>query len=581
MADAQLLRAVAVIAAAAVAIGIATRLRLPPVLGYLTVGVILGPYALSLFELDAYTRFLAELGVIFLMFMVGLDFSLPELTKASADVLGAGFLQVFLTCGIVFAGATAFGLSIAAATVLAAVVAMSSTALIHKQLADQHDQSALYGRLAIAILLFQDFAALPFLVFVGAWRDGGAPSAFHIASQFAIAVGLLLVLTLVFRPLFRHALRGVARTRSPDLFLLTVLSLALGAAIAVNAAGLAAAIGAFLAGMVVGESEFRHRVEDDIRPFRDFLVGLFFITVGMAVDLQTLVATPLAVAGWLLVFLIGKPLIVFVVGAVRRWPHYVTLRVAMTLAHGGEFGLLLLTLALAAGIVSPEVGQPLLVALTLSMALAPILTQHSGAAARWLDGAALNAREAAETTSIKAETNELNDHVILCGCGRIGRLVAYALKEAGEPYVAIEADHERYEVAKRSGCRVIFGDGGSQNTLDALGLQRASTVAITFDRLQAVQRVLDRVRSENPSARTIVSTAEDHEVQAIRASGAHAVFLENLAAGLGLAREVLVLQGRTPVEATAAISRVPTEPDAGSPAANETSPSRSPNVLPP
>lgn len=343
MADALLIKSLIVILASACAVGLLTRVGLPAAIGYLLAGIVIGPHGLHFLATSEEARFLAELGVIFLMFMVGLEFSLPAMLAARADVFGAGSLQVGLTLLRVAGGVAVLGGDWPAAIFLGGAVAMSSTAIALKQLADQGEVSTQHGRLAAGILLFQDLATLPFLTGIGLWAQGDAPNSVAVLRQLAIAALALGATALVSRPVFRMVLTWVARTRSADLFLLAVLLLALGTALAAHLVGLSPPIGAFLAGMVVGESDFRHQVEDDIRPFRDVLLGLFFVTVGMEVDPSIIAVFPGMVLGWIAVFVPGKALATAVVAAIMRWPMQSGIRVAAILAHGGEFGLLLLT----------------------------------------------------------------------------------------------------------------------------------------------------------------------------------------------------------------------------------------------
>src|SRR5262245_40212882 len=332
MADALLPKTLVVIVASACAVGLFARRRLPAPVGYLLAGLIIGPHGVQLIAASDETEFLAELGIIFLMFMVGLEFSVPTMIAAGRDVFAAGALQVGLTTSIVAGGAMVFGISLWAALLLGAACAMSSTAITLKQLADQGEVSSHHGRLALGILLFQDLATLPFLVAIDAWQSGGEPNLADVARQLAIAAFALVAAALIARPVFRAALAWVARVNSADLFLLAVLLLALGTAFAGHLVGLAPPIGAFIAGMVVGESDFRHHVEDDIRPFRDVLLGLFFVTVGMEVNPAILMVAPMAVFVWLIVLLPGKAAIALLVGTIMRWPMSVGARVAVLLA---------------------------------------------------------------------------------------------------------------------------------------------------------------------------------------------------------------------------------------------------------
>ncbi len=543
MADALLIKTLVVILASVGAIGLVARARLPAAVGYLLAGLVIGPHGLQLIATSDETTFLAELGIIFLMFMVGLEFSLAAMIAARRDVFGAGSLQVGFTVLIVAGAAMLWGARLPTAVLIGGAVAMSSTAITLKQLVDQGDVSSQHGRLVLGILLFQDLATLPFLVVLGGWELSGGPEPLGALRQLAIAAIALGVAAFVCRPVFRVGLTWVARTNSADLFLLTVLLLALGTAFAGRLAGLAVPIGAFLAGMVVGESDFRHQVEDDIRPFRDVLLGLFFVTVGMEVDPSIVAVAPMTVLPWMIACLPGKALVVILVGAIMRWSAPVGARVALTLAHGGEEGLLLLTQAMRAGAIEPDVGQPALLALIATMALGPVLIQWSARFAELIGGASHRVKADAEEAAIREESQDLKDHVILCGCGRVGRLVSLVLEAAKVPYIAVEADLVRFRRAKKSGHNVVFGDAGRKRVLEAAGVARARIVVVTFDRRHAVERILHYAREQNPAVSSIVSAADDQEILPLTRAGAGTVFPENFAAGLALADQVLLVCG--------------------------------------
>ncbi len=473
MADALLIKTLVVILASVCAISLVAHMRLPAAAGYLLAGLVIGPHGLHLIATSDETRFLAELGIIFLMFMVGLEFSISAMIAARRDVFGAGSLQVGFTVLIMAGVAMLWGAGLPTAMLLGGAVAMSSTAITLKQLVDQGDVSSRQGRLVLGILLFQDLAVLPFLVVLGGWQQGG-PEPLGALRQLGIAAIALGVAAFVCQPVFRTWLAWVARTNSADLFLLAVLLLALGTAFVGHLAGLSVPIGAFLAGMVVGESDFRHQVEDDIRPFRDVLLGLFFVTTGMEVDPSTVTAAPMAVLAWMIACLPGKALVVMLVGAIMRWPAPVGARAALILAHGGEDGLLLLTQAMRVGAIEPNVGQPALLALAATMALGPMI---------------------------------------------------------------------RFRRAKKAGHKVVFGDAGRKRILEAAGVARARLVVVTFDRRHTVERVLHYAREQNPAVSSIVSVADDQELLPLARAGASTVFPENVAAGLALADQVLLVCG--------------------------------------
>jgi len=542
MADALLIKTLVVILASVCAISLVAHMRLPAAAGYLLAGLVIGPHGLHLIATSDETRFLAELGIIFLMFMVGLEFSISAMIAARRDVFGAGSLQVGFTVLIVAGVAMLWGLGLPSAMLLGGAIAMSSTAITLKQLVDQGDVSSQQGRLVLGILLFQDLAVLPFLVVLGGWQQGG-PEPLGALRQLGIAAITLGVAALVCRPVFRTWLTWVARTNSADLFLLAVLLLALGTAFVGHLAGLSVPIGAFLAGMVVGESDFRHQVEDDIRPFRDVLLGLFFVTTGMEVDPSAVTAAPMAVLAWMIACLPGKALVVLLVGAIMRWPAPVGARAALILAHGGEDGLLLLTQAMRVGAIEPNVGQPALLALAATMALGPVLFQQSARFAELVSGASHRTKADAEEAAIREESDDLRDHVILCGCGRVGRPVSLVLEAAKVPYIAVESDLIRFRRAKKAGHKVVFGDAGRKRVLGAAGVARARLVVVTFDRRHAVERILHYAREQNPAVSSIVSAADDQEVPTLARAGASTVFPENVAAGLALADQVLLVCG--------------------------------------
>jgi CPA2 family monovalent cation:H+ antiporter-2 len=440
---------------------------------------------------------------------------------------------------------------------------MSSTAIALKQLADQADISSRHGRLAVGILIFQDLAVLPFLVIVGAWDQSGGTAPFEVLRQLMIAGLAFGGAALVCRPVFRVALTWVARTNSADLFLLAVLLLALGTAFVGQLAGLATPIGAFLAGMVVGESDFRHQVEDDIRPFRDVLLGLFFFTIGTEVNPSIVAIEPMAVLAWTIAFLPGKAFVTILVGTIMRWPASVSIRIAAILSHGGEDGLLLLSLAMKAGAIEPDVGQPALLALVATMALGPILIQRNAELAQLIGGVSHRLKAVAEETAIYEEGKGLRDHVLLCGCGRVGHLVALVLEAAHVPYMAVESDLARFRWAKKLGHTVVFGDASRKRVLEAAGASRARMIVVTFDRRHAVEHLLHNARQENSSLTSIVSATDDRDVATLVTAGAGTVFPENFAAGLALADQVLLTYGFSRNDAAEVVTAVRAELNPG------------------
>ena len=547
MTEHLLTQSLSIILASAFAIGLFTASRMPAAMGYLLAGLAIGPHGLNLVEVSDDTRFLAELGLIFLMFMVGLEFSLTALLGARTDVLVAGGFQVGATLTAIAIALWWLGFDPRLAILLGGAAAMSSTAVAVKQLAEQGEISSQHGRFTIGILLFQDIATIPLLVAVDSWSRQASVDPFDLVRRLGLAAITLVAVAIIARPLVRTVLAGAARSRSNDLFLLAALFVALGAAYLAHLAGLALPIGAFIAGMVIGGSDFQHRVEDDLRPFRDVLVGLFFVTVGMEIDPRLIVISPGAILVWCLVFLLGKALVTFVVGLLLRRTAAIALRVAVILAHGGEFGLLLVTLSMNTGLLPSETGQPVLIALALTMGLAPLVIQHS-ALVEHLVGRP-RARTAATETTIRTVSASLNRHVLLCGCGRVGRLVATALEAAKIPHIAIESDLARFKEAQQQGHTVVHGDAAHRRILSAAGFAKTRLVVITFDRHAAVERILKFASEQETAVPCVVSTADDRDIKSLVDAGATVVFPENLAAGLALADQSLLLCGLTQEEA--------------------------------
>lgn len=547
MTDTLLTQSLLLILTSTLAVGLFAVSRMPAAMGYLIAGLAIGPHALDLITAGEETQFLAELGLIFLMFMVGLEFSLPTLLAARHDVLLAGGLQVGATMVAVGVPLWLFGLDPRLCVLLGGAVAMSSTAVTAKQLAEQGEISSQHGRLAIGILLFQDLATVPLLVLLDNWSRQDTFAPLDLVRNLGLAALALAAAAVISRPVLRVLFAGVAKSRSNDLFLLAVLLVALGAAYLVHLAGLALPVGAFIAGMVIGESDFRHRVDDDVRPFRDVLVGLFFVTVGMSIDPNLILEYPAAALGWTAVFLVGKPIVTLGVCLLLGRPFAVSLRIALILGHGGEFGLLLLTLAMTTGLMPTAIGQPVLIALALTMGLAPLIIQRNAMFERF--SSHRRARMAAIETATRETAEGLDGHVVLCGCGRVGRLVATALEAAKLPYLAIEADHARFKEAQRQGHKVVHGDASHHRILSAAGIAGVKLVIITFDRRSVVERILAFAREQNPSVPCIVGTSDDRDVGDFVKAGASVVFPENLAAGLGLADQALLLSGLSQEEA--------------------------------
>jgi CPA2 family monovalent cation:H+ antiporter-2 len=533
------------LASAVVAVALFRRLALPPILGYLLVGLLVGPHALGLVADTEGTRFIAEFGVVFLLFMLGLEFSLPQLVSMRGAVLGVGGFQVAVTTALVAGGAWLIGLDASAAIVVGGILALSSTAIVTKQLTEQLEINSRHGRMSVGILLFQDLAVVPFLVLIPIL--GGEAEAMATALGWAalkavvVFAAMLAIGHWLLRPLFQE----VARARSPELFTMAVLLVALTAAWATHSAGLSLALGAFLAGMMLSETEYRHQVETDIRPFRDLLLGLFFITVGMLLN----PASVLELGHWMallaLALLVGKSLIVLGIGALAGVPGGVALRTGLTVAQGGEFGFALLALALQQepALLGETTGQVVLGGIFLSMALSPLVIRYNGSLAKWLFSASYGDNRARMTEAVAATGRELEDHVIICGYGRVGQNIARLLEQEGFSYMALDLDPLKVREAHSGGEEVHYGDATRREILDAAGLERARLVVISYNDAASALRILEHVRQADAEKPVLVRTTDDSCLEELLRSGATEVIPETLEASLVIGTHLLFLMG--------------------------------------
>jgi monovalent cation:H+ antiporter-2, CPA2 family len=538
-----LLQILILLAASVCVVAGVRKLKLPAILGYLAVGMLLGPHALALAADNETTRLLADFGVVFLVFTLGLEFSLPRLVAMRWEVLGVGGAQVLITTGVAAAGAVMiFHVSSAVAVVIGGAVAMSSTAIIISQLTEQSENNRTHGRLAVAICLFQDLSFPLFLALVSV-LSGGAQSAdaVHILDAVGIAVLALLLVLAAGRWLLRPLFVGIASVRSPELFSLAVLLAVLASAWATHAVGLSLALGAFLAGMMLAETEFRHQIEATIRSYREVLLGLFFITVGMLLDVGLLLRHFPLVAATLVAMLVLKAAVVTVAAkpATKSW--FKSLRTGVIVGQGGEFGFALLTLLLRRELLEPAVVQPLLAATVLSMVLSPFLIRHNRRITRALLGESgppySEAMRETQATLAVAE----RDHVIICGFGRVGQNIARVLEQTGFEFIALELDAYRIRVGRQAGDPVIYGDAGQVKVLENVGVAHASCVVITFANPEVALRILRAVREVRADVPILVRTQDDTKLEQLQSAGATEVVPETFEASLMLLSHLLLL----------------------------------------
>jgi K+:H+ antiporter len=530
------------LAGAVLAVVVCRSLRLPAMIGYLLTGLALGPHALGLVAGREEMRHLAEFGVVFLMFSIGLEFSLGKLRSMRRVVFGLGLSQVALTMALVTAAALAAGASWQAGVALGGIAAMSSTAIVSKLLAERGELDTPHGREVLGVLLFQDLAVVPLLVVIPALAQPADALGLAVAVALAKAALALIVVVLFGPGVMRAWLGAVARRRSGELFVLNVLLITLLLAFVTGLAGLSMVLGAFLAGMLIAETEYRYRVEEDIKPFRDVLLGLFFVTVGMMLDLGV-VLRHLALVAALFALLVGaKFALIAVLSRAFGATGGTALRVALALAQGGEFGFVLLPLAAAAGVVPERILQSLLAAMILSMLITPLVIAASDrivmrlSRSEWM-------RRSLEMHRVAAQSIDVERHVVILGYGRNGQRLARLLEAEGVGYVALDNDPARVREAALAGDPVVFADSARREALVAAGIGRAAAVVVTFADVPAAVRVLAHVHELNPSVPVVVRARDEGDIARLTAAGATEVVPEAFESGVMLASHTLVLVG--------------------------------------
>ncbi len=516
--------------------------RLPAMLAYFLVGMALGPHTFGLLPDTEATKEFAEFGIVFLMFSIGLEFSLPQLYAMRKKVLGLGGAQVFITLAIVMGIAKLAGLDWPVAFVIGSALAMSSTAIVSKILAERVDLNSRHGRLSIGVLLFQDIAVVPILVLIPALGVAGANLTDVLGFALLKAAAMLLFLFTVGKWLINPWFNIVAGQRSRELFVMNVLMVTLLLAFATKSAGLSYALGAFIAGMLISETKFRYQVESDISPFRDILLGLFFISVGMLLNLQQIFNNLGLVLLILVAFILLKAAIVTLVIRLMQYETGVAIRTGLILAQAGEFSFVILALGVEQKLISGAALQLILAASLLSMVIAPFLIQYNGRIARRV--AKSYSRNSGQVVQDIDEVGKhLHNHVIICGYGRSGQYLGRFLQEEHIPFVALDIDPSRVLEAASAGENVMFGDAARRVVLEAAGGARAKALVISYADNRAAMKILHIVQENYPQLPVIVRTVDDSNMEALREAGATEVVPEILEGSLMLASHALMLLG--------------------------------------
>ena len=525
-------------------------LNLPPMLGYLVVGILIGPHALGWARDSAVTHELAEFGIVFLMFSIGLEFSLAKLVSMRRAVFGLGMAQVMITIGIAMLAALLasvwlpqfFNISWEGAFALGGALAMSSTAIVSKMLTEKLELESPHGRQIISVLLFQDLAVVPLLILVPALATHSENLSVTLLGASAKAALVLFLLFFVGKRVVREWFAVVVRRRSQELFMLNLLLFTLGAAWLTEMAGLSLALGAFVAGMLISETEYKHQVEEDIKSFRDVLLGLFFITVGMLLNVKLVIDH----AGLILLLLAGPVLlkfgIIFALAKAFSCPTSVALRTGLGLAQAGEFGFVLLNQAGGLHLIDPLLLQLILASMVISMLISPFILAKSDAIVMKLSSNEWMMQSLA-LTQIAARTMSSQKHVIIAGFGRSGQSLARLLTEESIEYHALDLDPDRIREAQLAGANVSYGDAARRESLMGAGIHRAAALVITYTNTPSALKILHLVHELQPNLPVIVRSYDDSDLERLRAAGATEVVPDLMEGSLMLASHALVLLG--------------------------------------
>jgi CPA2 family monovalent cation:H+ antiporter-2 len=529
-----------------ISVAVFKRLDIPAVLGFLVVGLLAGNHAFGWIADSHVIEQIAEIGVVFLLFTIGLEVSIPRLISMRKIVFGIGIAQVLVsTLSLIVIG---FWLDISwqVSFALGGALAMSSTAIVVKLLTEQYELHQPHGNIALGVLLFQDLAVVPFLVLIPIFALPTAGSLL-LPMSLALAKGALAftVIFLAGQYLVRPAVRAIAATHSHELFTLFILLVALLAAWLTWQLGLSLAMGAFLAGIMLAETEYQHHIENEIRPFRDVLMGLFFISVGSQFDWHIIILEPIIVTLLTLGLIAGKGIAIVLITHLAGFSRGVAIRAGILLGQGSEFGFAILAVAIATGLLDLGLSQPVVASIILSMALSPVLIRYNEVIACRLDP---DYRNSLRQTEVKIDEacKDLRDHVVLCGFGRTAQNLAQFLRRVSIPFVALEVDAAIVTRARKAGEPVLLGDSSKPEVLKLTGFERARVLVISFTELKASEHIARTVRELCPNLPLIIRTRDDRHLEQLLECGADEVIPDTVESSMMLARHTLMALGEEP-----------------------------------
>lgn len=537
-----------------VIVSILRRLQLPTILGYLLTGLLISPYWLGFIDEIHDLEAMSHFGVVFLLFMIGLELSFPKLVSMRRNLFFVGGGQVIFTTAIILAiGYFIDQLTLAGSVALAGALALSSTAVVTKQLVEQSELQSRHGQLALSILLFQDLAAVPFLIIIPALAQGDSffsQLVDKVPIGLLVFIGMLIAGRYVLRPLFHL----VASAKSAELFTLTALLVALASSWLTESVGLSLELGAFLAGVMLAETEYVHQVESDIQPFRDVLLGLFFVSVGVKLNTHVFIDHWGLIVGIAACLILAKTLIIYMIAHfINGYDRPTSLKTGLALSQGGEFGFVILSLDASQQVLTEEILAIVIASIFVSLAIAPIIIKKLDGITRLFFPKIKNQKDQSYPV---ISSHGYSDHVIICGYGRVGQSLALFLEQEDYSYIGIDLDPERLKEASCAKEPVFYGDATKEETLITAGLDTAALIVITFDDAHRARKMLKKIRQYNPDVPTLVRTRDDRFLSSLQQCGATEIIPEILEASLMMASHMLLLLGQDPNKVRRKISEI-------------------------
>jgi CPA2 family monovalent cation:H+ antiporter-2 len=527
---------VVILAAAVFVVALFKRLNLSPVLGYLVAGAAIGEFGLGYIHSEN-VHVLAEFGIVFLLFSIGIELTLERLLAMRRHVFGFGSLQVLITAAVIGCIAYQFNHDMPTAIVIGGGLALSSTAIVLRVLAESGRSASQVGRLSLAVLLLQDFAVVPLLVFVPLLAADQENITLLVMTAMGRGIVAMLIIFFAGRIVLRPLFNLIIGTKSDELFIATTLFILLGTSLATEYLGLSLALGAFIAGLLVAETQYHLQVEESIRPFKGILMGLFFMSVGMTIDLRSVWENLSTILILTMALMLIKALIIAGLCKLFRFGVGASLHAGLLLAQGGEFAFILFSMANSQGLLNDNTAQILLLVVTVSMALTPLLSMLGIRLAERFDLPDIDPEKA------RRQTRDLGRHVLICGMGRVGKMVAQMLAYLKLNYVMLDINADLVKQCRGEGLPAFRGDATRFEVLERIGIERASAIIITIDNEVTTERILKIIREKLPHIPITVRAKDLKRAKRLVQAGATAIVPETYETGLQLGGALLRSMG--------------------------------------